>query len=66
MAVQEVMTPISEAFMLSSMEKLNYKVLAAIFNAGFSRIPIYYENDKNKIIGILLSKDLIVLDPAVN
>lgn len=63
MAVGDVMTPIQSVYMLSTMEKLNYKILGEIFNAGYSRIPVYYGSDKNKIVGLILAKDLIFVDP---
>lgn len=39
MLVSEVMTPISEAFMLSYDATLSFKMLREIFQTGFSRIP---------------------------
>ena len=60
--VNQVMTPISDAFMLECHERLNYKTLAEIFKAGYSRIPVY-DGDPNTIIGLILVKDLIFVDP---
>eukprot|EP01041_Mallomonas_annulata_P006532 gene6532-13226_t len=62
MTVREVMTDISDAYMLSVHEILNFKTLAEIFKHGFSRIPVY-NKDKNDIVGLLLAKDLIFVDP---
>jgi len=63
MAVHEIMTPIDNVYMLSSDVTLSYDTLIAIFKAGHSRIPIYAGSDRNDIIGLLLTKDLIFIDP---
>eukprot|EP01038_Epipyxis_sp_PR26KG_P011069 gene11069-14858_t len=60
MKVEEVMT--KDVFMLSITEKLDFETMSKIFNAGFSRIPIY-EKNKDNILGYILSKDLIFIDP---
>ena len=36
-----------------------------IFKAGYSRIPVY-DQDRNDIVGIILAKDLIFVDPEVS
>ena len=61
--VTEVMTPMHETFMLSARERLNYKTLSEIFKAGYSRIPVFDKEDKNDVIGLMLVKDLIFVDP---
>jgi len=50
--------------MLSGDVKLSYENILAIFKAGYSRIPVYEGKNKNDIIGLLLTKDLIFIDPA--
>lgn len=60
--VREVMTPIDKTFMLNVDERLNFDCIATIFKAGYSRIPVY-EVDRNNVIGILFTKDLIFVDP---
>ena len=60
--VGEVMTPIEKTFMLNVDERLNFDCIATIFKTGYSRIPVY-EIDRNNIIGILFTKDLIFVDP---
>lgn len=62
MTVQEVMTPASEAFMVPLSETLNYALMKKIFRAGYSRIPVY-DNDRNDIVGIILAKDLMLIQP---
>jgi Cyclin M transmembrane N-terminal domain len=39
--VREVMTPLSNVFMLKTDEKLNFETIAKIFKTGYSRIPVY-------------------------
>ena len=60
--VREVMTPLNEVFMLSARDVLSYKTLSEIFKSGYSRIPVY-EANKDDIIGLILVKDLIFVDP---
>jgi CBS domain containing-hemolysin-like protein len=64
MKVSEVMTTLENVFMISAKESLSYKTLYEIFKAGYSRIPVY-DKDKNDIVGLLLAKDLIFVDPEV-
>ena len=49
--------------MLSVIERLGYNTIVAIFKTGFSRIPVYENNDRNNIVGLLFVKDLIFVDP---
>jgi metal transporter CNNM len=60
--VKEVMTPLSNTFMLSVDEKLSFETIAKIFKTGYSRIPVY-EISTNNVIGLLFVKDLIFIDP---
>ena len=64
MAVSEVMTPADNVYMISVTEKLDYKLIYEIFKSGHSRIPVY-EKDRNDIVGLILAKDLIFIDPEV-
>eukprot|EP01038_Epipyxis_sp_PR26KG_P009855 gene9855-13257_t len=61
MIVEQVMTPVADAYMLSIKEKLSFKVLREIFKAGYSRIPVY-DRDINDVVGLILAKDLIFID----
>ncbi|KAK0241543.1 DUF21-domain-containing protein [Armillaria nabsnona] len=74
--VKQAMTPISKVFMLSIDAQLNYDLLTKIVNTGHSRVPVYEEVDLppaaspegksqrvKKIIGILLVKQCVLLDP---
>ncbi|GAA5913632.1 uncharacterized protein JCM6883_004029 [Sporobolomyces salmoneus] len=70
--VREAMTPISSLFSLPITAKLDFETLGKILEAGHSRIPVYDEipvessgekKTRRKIIGVLLTKQLILLDP---
>ena len=62
MLVKDVMVEVCKCYMLSASDNLNFKKITEIFKSGFSRIPVY-EKNKNDIIGLLLVKDLIFVDP---
>ena len=61
--VSEVMTPFDQVYMLSVDERLSCDTILAIFKMGYSRIPVYKGNNKSNVVGLLLTKDLIFLDP---
>ncbi|KWU47263.1 DUF21-domain-containing protein, partial [Rhodotorula sp. JG-1b] len=61
--VRDAMTPLSSVFSLPIDTKLDYSTLGRILKAGHSRIPVYEERLRRKIIGVLLTKQLILLDP---
>ncbi|KAK0461030.1 DUF21-domain-containing protein [Desarmillaria tabescens] len=74
--VKQAMTPISDVFMLSIDAQLDYDLLTKIVETGHSRVPVYEEVDLpaaaspegesqrvKKIIGILLVKQCVLLDP---
>lgn len=60
--VKSVMTKKEVCYMVNANDKLSFKKITEIFKSGYSRIPVY-ETDKNDIIGLLLVKDLIFVDP---
>lgn len=57
-----VMSPYSTSYIISAGDTLNFRKITEIFKSGFSRIPVY-EKDRHDIVGILLVKDLIFVDP---
>ncbi|KAG5725139.1 Protein MAM3 [Termitomyces sp. T112] len=77
--VKQAMTPIEDVFMLSIDSKLDYDLLKKIVQTGHSRVPVYEEIDVpvsttdgavtertqkvKKILGILLVKQCVMLDP---
>jgi Mg2+/Co2+ transporter CorC len=60
--VIEVMTPLDAVFMLDASLLLSFEVMLLIFQSGHSRIPVY-EGSRENIVGVLFTKDLILLDP---
>jgi metal transporter CNNM len=48
--------------MVESHTRLTFQVLMDIYKSGFTRIPVY-EIDRQNIVGILFTKDLILIDP---
>ena len=60
--VADVMTTLDKVFMVESSTRLTFQVLLDIYKSGFTRIPVY-EIDRQNIIGILFTKDLILIDP---
>jgi metal transporter CNNM len=65
LSVRDAMTKIGQTFMIAGDEKLDLETIRSIFKTRYYRIPVY-EKTKNNIIGILLVKDLIFLDPEDN
>ncbi|TYZ62470.1 hypothetical protein PybrP1_005591 [[Pythium] brassicae (nom. inval.)] len=60
--VTEVMVPMRRVFMLEYSTKLDENRMAGILASGHSRIPVFRGHPSN-IVGLLLVKRLIVLDP---
>lgn len=44
--------------------RLGMQTLSEVFKSGYSRIPIYGK-DRSDIVGVMLAKDLIFIDPEV-
>jgi metal transporter CNNM len=49
----EIMIPLKNTFMISYDENLDKFKIGLILDKGFSRIPVYTNNDRNDIVGIL-------------
>lgn len=64
--VKDAMIPMNKVFRISSSTRLDEKSLYDILDSGFSRIPVYRRHDKQYIIGYLLVKELIVVNPLDN
>ncbi len=56
--VHKIMTPNVDCFMLSSRQSVK-KSIYEIKKRGYSRTPVYEDDDVNNIIGILFIKDLL-------
>lgn len=67
--VRDSMTALDHCFMLNVDTQLDYETLVAVLESGHSRIPVYEDTlDQNgvtrrKILGALLTKQLILIDP---
>jgi metal transporter CNNM len=61
--VSEVMTPLDKAFMLDIDTQIDKALLRLIYTQGYSRIPVYKHKDRSNIVGILLARDLILINP---
>ena len=70
--VKDAMTPIDDVFMLSVDSRLDYEILAKVVRSGHSRVPVYEPYTEGNgtvtkaIIGILLVKQCVLLDPEGN
>ncbi|KAI1427891.1 hypothetical protein F5Y12DRAFT_125663 [Xylaria sp. FL1777] len=62
-AVEEVMTPMDDVFVMSEDTVLDEKTIDQILDAGYSRIPIYQSGNPTNFVGMLLVKILITYDP---
>ncbi|XP_037536793.1 metal transporter CNNM4 [Nematolebias whitei] len=60
--VEDVMTPLSNCFMLSSDRVLDFNTMSEIMESGYTRIPVY-DNERSNIVDILFVKDLAFVDP---
>ncbi|KAI9342899.1 hypothetical protein BDR26DRAFT_801615, partial [Obelidium mucronatum] len=59
---ENVMTKLDDVFMLSLDTKLDESAMKLLIDAGHSRVPVY-NNIREDIIGVVLVKQLILLDP---
>ncbi|KAL7621908.1 cell agglutination protein Mam3 [Parahypoxylon ruwenzoriense] len=62
-AVEEVMTPMDDVYVMSEDTVLDEKTVDQILDAGYSRIPIYQTGNPTNFVGMLLVRILITYDP---
>jgi len=58
------MTPLARAFMLEATAVLDRQTLGRVVDSGFSRIPIHLPGRRGEIIGLLMVKDLALVEPS--
>ncbi|MDP2439394.1 MAG: CNNM domain-containing protein, partial [archaeon] len=63
-SVEDVMTPFNKVVTLSIRTLLDKSNLERIKATGFSRIPVYNGTNKSDVIGTLIAKELIGIDPS--
>lgn len=56
------MTPLANIYMLNIDQVINKELLREVYSKGYSRIPIF-QNIRENIVGILMSRDLILINP---
>ncbi|KAI8628426.1 DUF21-domain-containing protein [Xylariaceae sp. FL1651] len=62
-AVEDVMTPMNDVFVMSEDTVLDEQTIDEILDAGYSRIPIHQSGNPTNFVGMLLVKILITYDP---
>ncbi|KAM9314890.1 metal transporter CNNM1-like [Pholidichthys leucotaenia] len=60
--VEDVLTPLTDCFMLVSDAVLDFNTMSEIMQSGYTRIPVF-ENERSNIVDILFVKDLAFVDP---
>lgn len=62
--VYDAMTPLRDVHMLSwESTVFDEDTLAGVLGAGFSRVPVFRGGNRHNVVGTLMVKKLIVLDP---
>ncbi|XP_055063506.1 metal transporter CNNM4 isoform X1 [Misgurnus anguillicaudatus] len=60
--VEDIMTPLSNCYMMPTDAILDFNTMSEIMESGYTRIPVY-ETEKSNIVDILYVKDLAFVDP---
>ncbi|KAL0183077.1 hypothetical protein M9458_022452, partial [Cirrhinus mrigala] len=60
--VEDVMTPLSNCFMIHTDAVLDFNTMSEIMESGYTRIPVY-DTERSNIVDILYVKDLAFVDP---
>ncbi len=61
--VAQVCTPASDMFTLRASDRLNQELMTAIFEMGYSRIPVL-DASGERVVGVLHAKDLVLIHPS--
>uniref|UniRef100_A0A8C1N9T0 Metal transporter n=1 Tax=Cyprinus carpio TaxID=7962 RepID=A0A8C1N9T0_CYPCA len=60
--VEDVMTPLSNCFMIHIDTVLDFNTMSEIMESGYTRIPVY-DTELSNIVDVLYVKDLAFVDP---
>lgn len=60
--VMSALTPIIDVYMLQNNQTLDDNLLIDIVDMGHSRVPIYQNDNRHHVVGMLLVKNLITLE----
>jgi CBS domain containing-hemolysin-like protein len=63
--VRDCMIPIERVYTISNLIILDKRTLKAAVKQGYSRVPVFDGNDRDKIAGILLMKRLVLVEDGV-
>ncbi|XP_029767215.1 metal transporter CNNM1 [Terrapene carolina triunguis] len=63
-AVEDVLTPLADCFLLRSDALLDFATVSEILRSGYTRIPVYEGDRRDNIVDLLFVKDLAFVDPA--
>ncbi|KAH0577635.1 Transmembrane domain-containing protein [Spironucleus salmonicida] len=62
---KDIYTPLDQMYMLDYNKIIESSTFSEIYENGYSRVPIYLR-DRNNIVGVLLTKQLIKYSPLVS
>ncbi|XP_053891604.1 metal transporter CNNM1 [Malaclemys terrapin pileata] len=62
-AVEDVLTPLADCFLLRSDAVLDFATVSEILRSGYTRIPVYEGDRRDNIVDLLFVKDLAFVDP---
>lgn len=58
--IKAVMTPVDKVFAVLAGDRLDYALISRIFRTGYSRIPVWEDERRRAVVGMLYAKDLMV------
>jgi metal transporter CNNM len=61
-SVRDIMTKLEDCYMIEAGSQLTFDKMLEIYRRGYTRIPVY-KGTKDYIVGLLYTKDLIMVDP---
>ena len=61
--VEQIMTRIDDVFGVLVTDKLDFDVMRRICASGYTRIPVFKDEARGEVVGLLSTKDLILVDP---